>query len=332
MSIGCSQVNKNTDEDPEKYDPKVAGYLEKIDLGLDEIVSSDAKAEIISKGYQWSEGPLWIAKHQMLLFSDVLGNTVYKWTEKDSTEVYLKPSGYTEERERGGEMGSNGLLLDQGGNLVLCQHGNRQMARMKSSLFAPKSDFETIVKTYQDQKFNSPNDAVFNTDGDLFFTDPPYGLENQMNDTLKEIPFQGVYKFSTEGKISLITDKLTRPNGIGLFPDEKTLLVANSDSNLPNWYKMEILSDSSYSEPEIFFSLQGYDKTKLKGLPDGLKVDSKGNVYATGPGGLYFLNSDGDVLGIYHLDMPVSNCALSEDEKTIFLTNNNQILRLRLRS
>ncbi len=306
------------------------GTLEKYDEALDTIVSPNAKAEIIVEGFDWSEGPLWIEKHKMLLFSDVPKNTIYKWTAEKGKEVYLTPSGYTGSVQRGGETGSNGLILDLNGNLVLCQHGNRQMARMNSELNDPKPDFTTVAGTYMGKKFNSPNDAVYNSKGELFFTDPPYGLEKQMNDPKKEIPFQGVYKVKTNGEVVLLTDSITRPNGIAFLPGEKQLIVANSDPAKPNWYIYDIGDDGSLQNGKIFYSAAGYDRS-LKGLPDGFKVDKNGNVFASGPGGIYFFNSTGKLLGKLKLPEASSNCALSPDEKTLYITNDMYVLRLKMR-
>jgi gluconolactonase len=211
---------------------KTIGTIERTDASLNSIISENAKAEIIAEGFNWSEGPLWIEDQKMLLFSDVPENTIYKWTEEKGKEVYLKPSGYTGNTPRGGEMGSNGLVLNKEGKLVLCQHGNRQMAWMNADLANPKPLFKTIADSYLSKKFNSPNDAVYRSNGDLFFTDPPYGLEKNVNDSLKEIPFQGVYKVSSGGEVKLLTDSITRPNGIAFMPGEKTLIIANSDPEM----------------------------------------------------------------------------------------------------
>lgn len=309
---------------------KTVGTLERFDAALDKIVLPDAKAEIIAEGFVWSEGPLWIEKHGMLLFSDVPANTVYKWTEAKGKVVYLRPSGYTGTVTRGGETGSNGLLLDAGGRLVLCQHGNRQMARMDAPLEKPQSSFTTLANNFNGKRFNSPNDAVYNGKGELFFTDPPYGLEKGPNDPAREMSFQGVYRVKPNGEVALVTDTLTRPNGIAFFPDEKTLLVANSDPEKPNWYAFDVAPDGSVANGRIFFAAPR--DGKLKGLPDGLKIDSGGTVFATGPGGVYIFHSKGKLLGRLSVPDPASNCALSPDEKTLYITNNKQVLRFRMRN
>lgn len=306
------------------------GTFERLDPAFDAIVSPDAKAEIIAEGFEWSEGSLWVESQQMLLFSDVPTNTIYKWTEKNGKEIYLTPSGYTgTSASDSREPGSNGLTLDPEGNLVLCQHGDRRVSRMEASFEQPAPSFVSLASTYSEKRFSSPNDAVFNKVGELFFTDPPYGLKGQDQDSTKEISFNGVYKVKTDGTVILLVDTLTRPNGIALFPDEKRLLVANSDPGKANWYVFDIAGDS-LTNAQIFFSEAGRDPS-WKGLPDGVRIDSNGNVFATGPGGLSIFNKEGKKLGMLRLDNPTSNCALSPDEKTLYITNDMYVLRVKLR-
>lgn len=320
--ISCNSKEQN----------KTVGNIERTDPALDSIISPNAKAEIIAEGFEWSEGPLWIEKEKMLLFSDVPTNTIYKWTEEKGKEVYLKPSGYTGSvPSTCKEPGSNGLLLDANGGLVLCQHGDRRMARMDAALNMPESKFISIAETYGGKKLSSPNDAVYSSAGELYFTDPPYGLLTQDDaDSLKEISFNGVYKVKKDGTIILLVDSITRPNGITFFPGEKRLIVACSDPGKPNWYVFDVSGDSLING-KVFYSAAGHDK-KWKGLPDGLKIDSKGNVFATGPGGLYIFNSNGKLLGMLKLENATSNCALSPDEKTLYITNDMYVLRFKMRN
>lgn len=310
-----------------KYE--TVGRVERIDPAMDNIIETSTKAEIIAEGLDWSEGPLWVESENMLLFSDVPQNIVYKWTEDKGKEVFLSPSGYTDSVKRSGEMGSNGLLLDASGKLVLCQHGNRQMARMDAPLNHPGTQYASITNNFQGKKLNSPNDAVYNSFGELFFTDPPYGLEKQLEDPKKEIPFQGVYKVKKNGETVLLTRSLTRPNGIAFFPGEKTLLVANSDPEKPYWYAFDIANDS-LTNARVFYKASGYDSS-AKGLPDGLKIDKNGNVFATGPGGLWIFNKEGKLLGKMRLTEAASNCAFSPDQKTLYVTNDMYVLRIKLR-
>jgi len=299
------------------------GTIERYDSSINEILSPNAKAEIIASGYDWSEGPVWIAKSKMLLFSDVPRNTIYKWTADKGAELYLTPSGYTGKATRGGETGSNGLTVDNNGALVLSQHGDRRIAKMDASINKPSAKFVTIAGNYQGKKFNSPNDAVYNSKGELFFTDPPYGLEKGMEDPGKELPFQGVYKVKKSGEVVLITDTLTRPNGIAFFPGEKTFIVANSDGNKPTWYAYDIDENDSVSNGRIFHNTVGGG--------DGLKIDKNGNVFATGRGGIWIFNRTGKLLGKLLLNEAASNCALSPDEKTLYITNDMHVLRFKMR-
>ena len=326
--IAC---NSNTENKAQKMSYKNIGTIERFDAALDNIISANAKPEIIAEDFEWSEGPLWVEKYNMLLFSDVPMNTIYKWTEANGKEVYLKPSGYTgTEPSLCKEPGSNGLTFDNNGNLVLCQHGNRQMARMDAPLDKPEAKFTTLADKYNGKRFNSPNDAVYNSAGELFFTDPPYGLQTQDDtDAKKEIPFNGVYKLKTNGEVILLVDSITRPNGIALMPGDNKLIVACSDQARPNWYIFDVKGDS-VTNGKIFYSASEEAKT-MTGVPDGFKIDKNGNMFATGPGGVYIFNSEGKKLGLIRLHNATSNCALSPDEKTLYITNDMFVLRVKLR-
>ena len=307
------------------------GLLIQFDPALNKIIAPNSKAAIIAEGFNWSEGPLWIESKKMLLFSDVPLNTVYKWTEKGSTEVYLKPSGFTGTASKSKEPGSNGLTLDINHRLVLCQHGDRQIARMDASLDQPKAKFIVLAKQFEGKRFSSPNDLVFNKKGELFFTDPPYGLEMQNDkDPQKETTCNGVYKIKKDGTVILLVDSITRPNGLAFFPGQKKLLIACSDPKKPNWYIYDVEGDA-LTNGRIFFSAADFDRS-WKGMPDGLKIDKNGIVYATGPGGIYFFNHEGKKLGLLRLDNSTSNCALSDDEKTLYVTNDMYLLRIKLKN
>lgn len=325
----CGNNGQKHQEQTSSY--KTIGSIERLDPALDALIDTGARAEIIAEGYEWSEGPLWIEKSNMLLFSDVPKNTIYKWTADKGAEVYLTPSGYTDTVKRGGETGSNGLLLDPDGNLVLCQHGNRQMARMNSSVDNPKPDFVTLAGKYNGLRFSSPNDAVYSSAGELYFTDPPYGLETQNDsDPKKEIKWNGVYKVKKNGEVILLTDSITRPNGIAFLPGGKKLIVANSDPEKPNWYIFDVEGDA-LKNGRIFYTTKGMDNPG-KGLPDGFKVDKNGNIFASGAGGVWIFNSEGKPLGRIRLTESASNTALSGDEKTLYITNDMYVLRLKMRS
>jgi gluconolactonase len=316
-----------------KNEMKTIGTIERADPALDSIISPDARIEIVAEGFDWSEGPLWLESQKAVIFSDIPQNTIFKWTEEKGKEVYLKPAGYTGQTPRGGELGSNGLLLNDEGNLVLCQHGDRRLATMLAPIDAPKSEFQTIADKWNGKRFNSPNDAIFHN-YDYFLTDPAYGMEKQFEDPGRETPFCGVYRVAADGTVTLLTDSLSRPNGIAFSPDGNYLFVANSDPGKAIWMKYAVKNDSStfaLGEGKVL-----YDATSLvatqKGLPDGMKIDSKGNIFATGPGGVFIFNLDGKLLGKIAVPDPTSNCALTSDEKTLFVTNDMYLLRIKLRN
>lgn len=328
LAYGCGKkTNETTESDSPSKQELVT--IESMDPAFDKLVDKNAQADVLAEGFEWSEGPLWLEDQQTLIFSDVPTNTIYKWTAEKGKEKYLSPSGRTGSMPYGREPGSNGLTLNNDGQLVLCQHGDRRIAIMDAPLDAPQAKFITIIDNYEGKKLNSPNDVVVASNGDIYLTDPPYGLPNNVNDSTKEIPFQGVYKVSN-GKVILIADSVTRPNGIALFPGEKKLIVASSDPEKSVWYTFD-LDGNTVSDAKIFYDATSVAKTE-KGLPDGLKIDSNGNVFATGPGGIWVFNSDGKVLGKIRFTELTSNCALSPDEKTLYVTADSYVVRVRLRT
>ncbi len=302
------------------------GTIERLDPALDAIVSHDAKVELLGQGFDWSEGPVWVESEKMLLFTDVPKNVIHKWTEEKGVEVYLTPSGLTTNGPVSKEPGANGLTLDSNGSLLLCQHGDRRVARMNTPVSEPKAEFTTIADNFGGKRFNSPNDLVF-YNNDVYFTDPPYGLAA---DSLKELPYQGVYKATASGKTVLLIDTLTRPNGIAFSPDHKKLYIGNTDGPKLRWYEYDMSDSGTVVGGRIFYDAAEASKT-AKGAPDGLKVDSNGNIFASGPGGIWIFNAAGTVLGKVRLPDPTANCALSADNKTLFITSDMNLLRVKLR-
>lgn len=324
---GSGSGSGTGDEDQSKSSD--FGRIEVLDERMNALVSPAAQLEILASGFKWSEGPLWLEDQQLLVFSDVPQNIVYSWSEKDGKGIYLEPSGYTGQEPRKGEPGSNGLALDSQGRLVLCQHGDRRIARMTAELSNPSSSFETLAGEYQGGRFNSPNDLVYDSSGNLYFTDPPYGLEKGPDDPSRELNWNGIYRLSARGDVQLLYSGLSRPNGIGLSPDEKTLYVANSDPGKATWSSFRINADGSLGEPNVFHDATADAKSK-PGLPDGLKVDREGHIFATGPGGIYVFSPQGDLLGRVYTGEPTANLALNADGSVIYITANDKLMRLRL--
>ncbi len=319
--VSCQQSKEH--HTIEKY--TTTGLVERFSTEADNLISKNSKIEILAKAFTWSEGPVWVEEGNYLLFSDIPPNRIMRWSEEDGLSEYLKPSGYTDTIPRQGEPGSNGLLIDPEGTLVLCQHGDRRIARMNAPLDSPKSDFTTIADSYKGMRFNSPNDAVYDHSGNLYLTDPPYGLEKQMDDPNKETPYQGVYRVSKKGEVTLITDQLTRPNGIGLSPDEKTLYVANSDPDQPIWMAYTLNNQGEVKAEKLFYDASSH---KGKGLPDGLKVDKKGNIWATGPGGVFVFDPKGGLLARIKTGEATSNCAFDTDQSTLYMTCDDYLMRI----
>ncbi len=332
--LGCkTEVAKNVNEtNKTEHMYNTIGKIIKLDPALDNIIDPTSKIEILDSGFVWSEGPLWIDEEGgYLLFSDIPPNSIYKWKEGEGTSLYLKPSGYTGEKERGGEPGSNGLILDSEGNLVLCQHGDRQMAKMDAPLSAPKAKFVTLTDNWDGKKLNSPNDAVFHSNGDLYFTDPPYGLVGNMNDPAKEIPFQGVYRLDQNGNTHLLIDSITRPNGLAFSPDEKILYIASSDPDHPIILSYSLTEEGNLENGKILIDTKSLMINGNKGLPDGMKVRSDGTIFATGPGGILILTQEGKHLGTIHSGEATSNCAFDKDENYIYGTSDMYLIRVKLK-
>ncbi|NNV54439.1 SMP-30/gluconolactonase/LRE family protein [Limnovirga soli] len=312
-----------------KKDSLFAG-VERIDPAFDAMITNKFSFEVAGEGFDWCEGPVWVADKEMLLFSDIPKNTVYKWTPKKGIEVYLKPSGYTSTKPRGGEMGSNGLLLNKKGQLILAQDGDRRVALMNAPIQAPKPNFITLANNYKGKRFDSPNDMALRSNGDIYFTDPPYGLEFYIDDTAKDAPYQGVYKLAVDGTVTLLTDTINRPNGIGILPGDTTILISNSESEKAIWYAYDLDKNGLFTNPHIFYDASAIAMEKGGG-PDGFKVDSKGNVYSSGPEGIWIFDKTGKVLGKIKINGRVSNCALAYNETVLFVTADDYLLKIRLR-
>ncbi len=310
-----------------KIDAKYIGEIIKLDDQLDKIIDPRAKIEVIAEGFSWSEGPLWIESEKMLLWSDVPNNIVYSWKEGEKAKEYLNPSGYT---GTGWAEGSNGLLLNSLGELLLCQHGDRIIAKMDAPLNAPQPLFVALADNFEGKKFNSPNDAVFGKDGSLYFTDPPYGLPGKDDDPAKEISFNGIYRLTPNGAVLLMDSSLRRPNGIAINPHFTKAYVGNSDPEMIIWKVYDIDNSGNFINGSVFFDANA-NKPGKKGLPDGLKISKNGIIFATGPGGVLIFTETGEHLGTISIDVPVANCALNSDENILFITAQQYVAKIELK-
>lgn len=306
-----------------------APRVERLDPALDRLIARDAVVEVVADGFDWSEGPVWVKDGGFLLFSDVPRNVVLRWKQGEGVREWLKPSGYTGAEPRGGEPGSNGLGIDSDGRLILAQHGDRRIARMDAPIGSPAPRFITLADRFQGARFNSPNDLALHSNGDLYFTDPPYGLVKQADDPAREIPYQGVFRRAGSGQVTLVARDMTRPNGIAFSPDERRLYVSQSDPAAPVWRVFDVAPDGTVGEGRLFFDALALSKSR-KGLPDGLKVDVQGNLFATGPGGVLVLSPDGKHLGTILTGQATGNCAFGDDGRTLYITADMYLMRVRL--
>ncbi|MBC9032963.1 SMP-30/gluconolactonase/LRE family protein [Sphingomonas sp. JC676] len=307
---------------------ETVGGITRLDPELDTILDVNTPIEVIADGVQWAEGPAWVKEGGYLLFSDPPANTAYRWKEGEGKSVFLKPSGLAGPIPAGvREAGSNGMVMDDKGRLVMADSGTRTIARV---------DLATKKKTvlagrYRGKRFNSCNDLVIAKSGAIYFTDPPYGLSEGDTSPLKELKFNGVYRLGTDGKVTLVDPGQTRPNGIGLSPDQKTLYVSVSDDKAPFIHAYPLGEDGLPRGSRIFADFRDGVAKGLPGLPDGMKVGASGHLFASGPGGIHILAPDGRRLGLISTGKAAANSAFGEDGRTLFITSSDMVVRVRLK-
>ena len=301
----------------------ILGTIERLDPAFDQLVPKSSAIEVLADGFEWSEGPVWIADRKELLFSDIPRNQIVRW-DGNKISVFLERSGYTgTPKFTGEEPGSNGLMLDAMKRLTMCQHGDRQVSRLETD-----GKRTVLASHYDGKRLNSPNDLIYHSNGDLYFTDPPYGLPKRYEDPTRELDWCGVYRLSKEGKLTLLTKEMTRPNGIAFSPDEKTLYVAQSDPAAAIWKAFPVKDDGTLGESRIFFDATKWVGQK-KGLPDGMVVDQEGNIWATGPGGVLVFSAEGKLLGMLNTGEATANCTFGEDGSTLFITADMYLCRVK---
>ncbi len=306
---------------------KTLGSIESLDPALDALLDANADIEILSSNHDWTEGPIWVKEGGYLLFSDIPRNQILKWEPGNTVSVFMEPSGYTgAEPFTGRQPGSNGLTLDAEGRLAMCCHGDRLLKRIE------KDGSETVLATHFDGKrLNSPNDLIYHSNGDLYFTDPPSGLPGGYDNPDREMDWCGVFRLSQDGTVTLITKDIHAPNGIAFSPDERTLYVSQSNREAANWAALDLTADDIASSATIF-----YDSTdlvgKMKGVPDGMTVDVQGNLWVTGPGGVMIISPERKLLGRIVTGQASSNCTFGEDGSTLFITLDDDVVRVKTKT
>jgi gluconolactonase len=307
------------------------GKIDRFDSDLDKLVDKDARIEVLCGGFDWAEGPVWVPVKDSkfgghILFSDIPRNVVVKWQEGDGASIFMKPSGYTGVADYGREPGCNGLALDAKGRLVSCEHGDRRI-----SLLTKGGGKVTLADRWNGKRFNSPNDLAIRSNGDIFFTDPIYGLPQRQDDPMREIDFCGVYRLQQDGTVTVQCKEISRPNGIAFSPDHKTLYVANSDGGDPVWRAFSVQADGNLGAPRAFFDASKEERIP-RGGGDGMKVDMHGNVFATGPGGVLVLNSKGKLLGRITTGERIANVGWGNDGSVLYLTSDMYLCRIQTKT
>jgi gluconolactonase len=315
---GCSSAPKP--EAAAAPAPKGVGSIVRLDPALDALIPKDSIIEKVGGGFQFTEGPLWRPDGH-LWFSDVTGNVVRSITPDGQVQVLIEKAGGETNAPPGSFIGPNAMIADKDGYVLLCQHTNRRVVRLDKNLKQT-----AYLDKFEGKKFNSPNDLVYKSDGALYFTDPPYGLLKQDDDPAKELKFNGVFRY-TNGKLTAVIKDLTRPNGIAFSPDEKTLYISNSDEKHKVWMKYDVNPNGTVSNGTVFADVTAEAES---GLPDGMKVDSLGNLYGSGPGGLWVFSPDGKHLGTIKPGETPANCGWADDGKTLYITATTGVYRIHL--
>lgn len=303
---------------------EAVGRIDRFDASLDSLVAPDARVELLDVGFAWPEGPVWVARGAYLLFSDIPRNVIFKWSEPEGATIWMQPSGYTGIAYYGKEPGSNGLTLDAEGRLWACEHGDRRVSRLEHG-----GGKTTVVDSYEGRRLNSPNDLVLSSEGDLYFTDPAYGLHRRYDDPSRELPFCGVYlvRAGTREAV-LVCDELENPNGVAFSPDERFLYITQSNPQRPVVMRHPILADGTLGPGHELINLA--DRvSEAPGLPDGIKVDLEGRIFTTGPGGVWVAGADGALLGRIVTSRRIANLCWGDDGSTLYFCSDDYLCRLR---
>ena len=303
------------------------GGIRHIDPALDAIVDAAASVEVIGEGYGWAEGPVWVRRGGYLLFTDVPGNRIWRWSPASGVSLFMEPSGLGGPVPAGfNEAGANGLAVDARGRLLMADSGSRAIARVDLATRA-----KTMLATrVGGKRFNSPNDLVVARGGAIYFTDPPYGLKGIAASPLRETTAQGVYRLNPDGRVSTIDGGLNLPNGIALSPDERTLYVSMSDEARPEILAYTLDASGRAAGSRVFHDMRPHMGSGRPGLPDGMDVAADGHLFATGPGGVHVLTPRGKLLGVIATGKPIANCCLGEDGRSLFMTSQDMLARVPL--
>lgn len=300
---------------------RVPVTVDQRDARLGAVLPHEPVLEHLAAGFQFTEGPVWSPAEESLLFSDPNDNTIYRWSDDGGVSVFRAKSGYAGvDIGLYHQPGSNGLALDSQGRLTIAEHGNRRVTRLEKN-----GALTVLADRSQGRRLNSPNDLVYKSDGALYFTDPPFGLPKVFDDPRRELAFSGVFRLK-EGSLDLLSTDLEGPNGIAFSPDERYLYVTNWDTRRKVVMRYELAADGTLARGRVFFDMTGAPGEEAL---DGVKVDAAGNLFVSGPGGLWILAADGTHLGTVRLPELAANMAWGDDGRSLYLTARTGLYRLR---
>ena len=331
LCAACSPKQEVVQEAPVNIEKPAPIYetVGSLELASNDLISKAAKIENLGGDYMWSEGPVWIKDGGYVLFTDVPGNTIYKFKEGKGLSTWMTPSTFMDPKlPLSGTQGANGLYPFDAGHIIAADHGSRTLYKMNLAT----QEKTLLADRFEGKRFNSPNDAVLAKSGVIYFTDPPYGLDKQDNSEDKEIAHNGVYALYPDGAIALLDDKLTRPNGVILSPDESTLYVANSDSEDAKWIAYNLDENGMPDDRRELLNVTADVKAGEPGLPDGMAIDTDGNLYATGPGGVLIISPEGERLGLIRTGSAIANCTFGDDGQTLYMTSHKFLARVRTKA
>ncbi len=291
-----------------------------------DLITTGSNVEILANDFGWAEGPVWAPSLDALLFSDVAADEIYRWDTSSGLSVFLSPSGHPPDDLPRPWRGSNGLAIDAEGRLLLAQQGRRTLARMRAPLNDPAPDYETLVTHFAGQSINSPNDLVVHRSGDIYFTDPPYGLSGFENSPDIELDFFGVFRLSASGELSLVTDELEKPNGIALSADQSTIYVSNSEAGNERIIAIQLDEEGGPGPSRVFFDASDLGQNGA-GSTDGMTVHPSGFLFVSIPGGLAVLSPEGELFGKISLGQ-VTNMTLDTSSSYLYVTTPHQLLRI----
>lgn len=314
---GCQSVSSSSSSTVLVYDAEAL-----------KVIDPQSPIEILADGFRFTEGPVWVEEGNYLLFSDIPNNVIHRYQPGVGSELWLQHSGATGLEPGDYKGGSNGLLLNSDNELILFQQGDRRVAKLDAPFGSPRARFKTLADNYKGKRLNSPNDGVFHSNGSLYFTDPPYGLRDGIEDSRKVLDFQGIFRLDPDGELHVFDESVNFPNGIALSKDDKTLFVAVSDREQPRWLAYDLDDKGNPVNKRLYYDVS---QSEFKGVPDGMVVNSKNYLFATGPGGVWIFSPDGRVLATILTGRIAANCTLSSDEKELYITAHDTLMKVSLK-